>query len=90
MYCSTKNDIISAFDDAGRPLDAETKSDLDETEEILRHSGVNLEFAVFPGKCRICNDEQGIIAPVIADLDNLECINCGNMTVQEKEDLEWE
>ena len=89
MYYGTKNDIISAFNEAKQPLDAETKADFDESEKQLKELGLSLEFATLLGKCRICNYEEGVIVPIVADLDNLECRNCGNMTMQEKEELEW-
>ena len=41
-------------------------------------------------QCRICGHRHAAVAPTCADLDNLECPNCGNMTCQEYEPPEWE
>lgn len=89
-YCDTKTDIIAAFVEAGRPLDSETRLDFDESENQLRELKLGLDFVVLGGKCRICNYEETIITPAVVDLDSMECRNCGNETMQEKEGLEWE
>jgi hypothetical protein len=33
-------------------------------------------------KCRLCNRVSQIVAPLGTDLDNLECGNCGRMTME--------
>ena len=90
MYCGVKKDIVSAFVEAGKPLDEDTIADFEEVEEQLRGLKIDLNFVVLAGQCRICNYRETIIVPAIVDLDNMECRNCENMTMQEREDLEWE
>ena len=50
------------------------------------------QWAVFVAVCRICSFEELVIVPFLpeADLDNLECTNCENDTMMEKELEEWQ
>ncbi len=83
-------DMISCWDEAGRPLCKDTVDAIESTSKELVVSGDKDEWLVFLGKCRICNFEQNIICPAVNDIDNQECNNCSNMTMQVKEILEWE
>ena len=83
-------DMMSCWDEAGRPLCEDTITAIKDTAADLEILSIADEWLVFRGKCRICNSEQNIICPASNDIDNQECFNCGNMTMQEKEEPEWE
>ncbi len=88
--CSTKNDIIDLFKEAKKPLDKEILLDLAKVDNDLKSDGLDRSFVLLDGQCRICNHKQLLICPAVCDLDNLECANCENMTVQERDIPEWE
>jgi hypothetical protein len=90
IICSDKNNVIELFKKANNPLNKEMVNSLEEANRKLAGLGLNLQWVVLELKCRVCNDETLCIVPQIADLDNLECDNCGNMTCQEKEPMELE
>lgn len=46
-------------------------------------------WAVLYEKCRICGKKVVGVAPLNADLDNLECSQCGNMTSEAVNEEEW-
>lgn len=81
----TSKDVIDIYEEAGRPLNEEMKKDLAEIDAELKEHGIKCGYVIIELKCRICNYEQTGITPEIADLDNLECDNCGNMAAMEKE-----
>jgi len=81
-----KNVLIEAFKEADKQLDEELIIGLDEVEQQLKELGLEESFVVMDIKCRICGHEQSIIVPEVADLDNLECINCEYMACQEKDE----
>ena len=83
-------DMISCWDEAGRPLDSDTLADIEETAYEMEWMGLEDRWLVFEGQCRICNFVQNIICPAENDIDNQECGNCGNMTMAEREIFEWE
>lgn len=84
-----KNILIEAFKNAGKPLSEDILFDLDEVEQQLKELGLDEHFVVMDTKCRVCGHEESCIVPEIANLDNLECVNCECMTCQEKEENEW-
>ena len=86
----TCTDMISCWDEAGRPLDKDTLADIEETAYEMEWMGLEDRWLVFEGQCRICNFVQNIICPAENDIDNQECSNCGNMTMAEREIFEWE
>ncbi len=88
--CSTKDDVISLWEEAGKPLDADILVDLEEVDADLMAEGLNRNFVILDAQCRICNYKSLIICPAICDLDNLECENCENKTMQERNIPEWE
>ncbi|KKL12644.1 hypothetical protein LCGC14_2533710 [marine sediment metagenome] len=79
----TINSVYELLDEADWYDISELKSELAKVDE-------GTGWLVQISKCRICNEESLDIMPVGADSDNLECHNCGNMTMQEKEIPEWE
>lgn len=81
-------DVIDVYREAGRPLDEDLIADLNYVVQQLADEGLESSFAILKTKCRVCNYEMVIIVPVIADLENLECANCENMSVMEEDDLE--
>ncbi len=83
-------DMISCWDEAGRPLDASVLADIESTAYEMQWMGLDDKWLVFDGQCRICNFVQTIICPAENDIDNQECYNCGNMTMAEREIPEWE
>lgn len=89
IRCLTRKDLVDAFEEAGKPLDKETKLDLIKVEQDLIQAKVSLAFVLGKCKCRICNYKSTIIVPEVADLDNMECANCGSMTMQEEDEQEW-
>ncbi len=88
-HCLTKNDVIALYEEAEQPLDEEMLECLTVVEKQLVSEEVK-SFVVIDSQCRICNYKQVCIAPEICDYDNLECGNCGQSTVQEREIPEWE
>ena len=83
-------DMISCWDEAGRPLGSDTLAAIKETADDMKQLGIEDVWLVFEGQCRICNFRQNIICPAENDIDNQECGNCGNMTMMEREVPEWE
>jgi len=77
-----KREVIQFFKEGDQDLSEESLKVLNETELDLTNEGLPPDFAVFTGFCRICGHTSLIICPSMADLDNLECGNCGNFTVQ--------
>ena len=88
-HCPTKNDVIALYEEAEQPLDEDMVESLAFVDKQLAHEK-SKAFVVIDGQCRICNFKQVCIAPEICDYDNLECGNCGQSTVQEREIPEWE
>lgn len=88
--CPTKDDVISLYEKAGMPLDAGLLDDLETVDNDLIRDSLSQSFVVIDSQCRICNYKQVSILPEIADCDNFECANCGNMAMQEREIPEWE
>lgn len=88
--CSTKVDVIQLFANVGSPLSFDSVKALYDTDAELVQEGLDRSFVVMAGQCRVCNYKSIDICPSICDIDNLECDNCGNMAVQEREPLEWE
>jgi len=86
----SRHDIIGGYADAGKPMDQETIDALESVAAELKALGYDDNWVVFEGQCRICNNEHTVICPASNDLDNQECANCGNMSMQEKEIPEWE
>ena len=84
-----KNEVIEAYKDIGRPLGNDLINELVETTQELRNLGLSEELVVMDLRCRICDYKQAAIIPAIADLDNLECGYCGNMTSQEADAKQW-
>jgi len=56
--------------------------------ELIQH-GLPALFVIIDVKCRVCSHHQSNLAPAVADLDNLECHNCGNAACQEVEKEEY-
>lgn len=83
-------DLISCWAEANRPLCQDTIDCIEQSSAESKTLGLSDEWLVFRGQCRICNAEQNIICPIENDIDNQECHNCGNMTMQEREVPEWE
>lgn len=84
------NDIVGALADVDAKRYRNTIDAVNEVAEELKKEGFSDEWIMFLGQCRICNYEENIICPAYNDLDNQECGNCGNKTMQEKEIPEWE
>ncbi len=87
---ATHDDMISCWDEAGRPLDGDTLIAIESTVDEMKRMGLADNWLVFEGQCRICNFRQNIICPAENDIDNQECGNCGNMTMMERDVPEWE
>lgn len=68
----TKDHVIQFFAEARVPL----------VQHMIDSMEDNLDYAVFTSQCRVCGHRETTIAPTLNDLDNLECSNCGNMTVE--------
>lgn len=83
-------DMISCWDEAGRPLDKQTVAVIEDVASDLKRLGYDDYWMVFQGQCRVCNFRQNIICPAGNDIDNQECENCGDMTMMEREVPEWE
>lgn len=83
-------DMISCWDEAGRPLCKDTVTGIEQVQADMDKNGLGSEWLVFVGQCRICNAIQNVICPATNDLDNQECHNCGDMTMQDREIPEWE
>jgi len=85
-------EIIDCYNEAGRPMDSDTIQLIKDTAKELVAKGFPGKWLVFQGECRICSfDHDLLICPAsVDDIENLECSNCGNMTVQPKEYNEWE
>ena len=90
FYCGTKEDVIRLYKKAEILLDEDVITDLEDVESQLQKDGLNSAFVIVDSQCRICNYRLVLIVPEICNLDNLECANCKNMTVQEREIPEWE
>lgn len=91
MICfESHTDMMSCCDEAGRPLCSDTVTAVKEVAVEMKRMGVDDNWLVFVGQCRICNFIQNIICPADNDIDNQECGNCGNMTMMEREIPEWE
>lgn len=89
IFCKNAQDVCELFKEAKKPLNDLLKADITEVAEDLNREKLDEGFVVVLSKCRICNYESTNICPAIVDLDNLECGNCGNMTMQEKDEPEW-
>lgn len=83
-------DMMSCWDEANRPLDSDTVTEVKEVAAEMKRMGIDDNWLVFEGQCRICNFVQNIICPADNDIDNQECGNCGNTTMMEREVPEWE
>ncbi len=83
-------DMMSCWNEAGRPLCDDTVTAIKNTAVEMKRIGVDDNWLVFEGQCRICNFRQNIICPADNDIDNQECGNCGNMAMMERETPEWE
>ena len=64
--------------------------DTTDTPQELVNADAGTGWAVQESVCRICNHVSLDIAPIGADLDNLECGHCGAMAMEEYELPEWE
>jgi len=84
-------DIIAAYEEANQSLDQEIISDLIYVAADP-NTPPSCQWAVIECKCRICNHIEVVIAPYtdLIDYDNMECINCGNETLQEEEKEDWQ
>ena len=89
VVLENKDAVIEAYKEAERPLTQKLIDSLDEVDSELVAEGLSREIAIIELQCRICSYKQTALVPAIADLDNLECGNCGNMTAQEAEPKEW-
>ena len=87
---TSRQDMVSCWGEAGRPLDEDTLSAIEQTAGDMQRLGLDDDWLVFEGQCRICNFRQNIICPAENDIDNQECGNCANMTMMEREVPEWE
>ena len=85
MFKGTKNQIISAFGRVGVSLTKEQTIALNNAERELVQHGIPALFVIVDVECRVCSHRQSNLAVAGADLDNLKCNNCGNMTCQEVE-----
>ena len=85
----TCTDMVSCWDEVGRPLDSDTLIAIEKTADEMKRMGLEDRWLVFEGQCRICNFVQNIICPAENDIDNQECGNCGAMTMAEREIPEW-
>lgn len=83
-------DVIGAYEDAGRPLDSDAVDAIEAVAIQLEMFGEEDTWLVFEGKCQICNYMETTICPACNDIDNQECHNCGNDTMQVREIPEWE
>ena len=89
IYCGSVQSIVELYQTAfpkDNPLDPYILNEIECEMKLEGYS--DTRFVVFAGQCRICGRKEVAIVPVLADLDNLGCVNCGNMTVQEIEDYE--
>ncbi len=86
--CDTKYDVIQLFRDSNTPLDKELVLDLCEVDECLRVHGLSRRFVVLDTQCTNCGYKERSIAPEASQI--LECKNCGNGTMREREKPEWE
>ena len=71
-------------------LDEAGGYNISELEDALISVDEGTGWLVQISKCRICNYEELDIMPVGTDNNSLECANCGNKTMQEKEIPDWE
>lgn len=84
-------EVIEAFKDADRELDQESIDMIKGVSQSLIFAEMPDHWAVFEGTCRICSYVRPVIVPMCNNIDNLECGNCHNMTVQETEEREeWQ
>ena len=81
--------IITAYREAGRPLDEESLALIAETSEELQDLALGPEWVMLEALCRVCKYREDVIVPLAGDLDNLECSCCGNMSSQEIDQPEW-
>lgn len=91
MYISDSwQNIVAAHKEVGKPLCPETIAELKEVAANPRAK--NCQWAVFVAECRICMVVEIVIIPFLpdADLDNIECTNCNNYSMQERELEEWQ
>ena len=89
IHCTDFNDVIDLFNEAERPLSEPMINALVDIDLDLEANNLDRGWVVLETQCRICNHTSMDIAPSVADLDSLECDNCGNFTAQEKDELEW-
>lgn len=88
IILDTHLDIIAAYEEAGRPLDSDTLSEL---SQVATETPDSYQWVVFEGKCRICNYLLTIIAPYSPEhIDHMECPNCDQLAVQELELEDWQ
>jgi len=91
MYISDSwQDIEAAHKEAGRPLCPETIAELKEVAADPRAK--DCQWAAFVAECRICMAVEIVIVPFLpdADLENIQCTNCDNDSMQERELEEWQ
>lgn len=86
MFVGDKDNIITAFEKIGYPLTENQIRCLQEVTEELKKNGLSQDFAIMEVKCRVCSYQVKTIVPLVADLENLGCSNCGNKTCQEVAD----
>ena len=86
MFVGDKDNIILAFEKVGAPLNENQIRCLQEVTVELKKNGLSQDFAIIEEKCRVCSHRETTVVPLVADLLNLECSNCGNKTCQEVAD----
>lgn len=84
-----KQSVIDIYKEAGRPLDGELLQSIEEVDAELSDLHCDHRFVILELQCRVCGHECVGIVPMVADLDNLECDVCENMSSQEKDSPEW-
>ena len=85
IYCESSEQVAEIYNEAKMPLIEGLKDSLVEVERELVGRGLPTSFVIIHCLCRICSHVEVAIVPACANIDNLECANCGNMSMQEKE-----
>jgi hypothetical protein len=67
-----KEQVVQFFIEADKPL----------TQQMIDTIESGLDYAVFTAVCRICSHQEIVIAPTISGFNDMECGNCGNMSVE--------
>ena len=89
LVCKNKEDVIALFNEANKPLDEGALQSLEKISQELAEQNLPPEWVVIELECRVCGWKDLGIMPKVNNLENVECLNCDNSTMQESDEPEF-